>query len=190
MNERRRRPLLGEETWLEVFHKLATVAALGFAGWVYFHSVQPVFQKERQLQRERERTDRMAREVARMESDLRVLWQQLEEHHWAAAAQRRGIILYHLSEIRRQVVADALAYRRTSPAAFDLRDYCAAYAAALLERLGSPPPGSPESYRQAALEYFRRFATEIIPPGQSEPYWLDPLLDTFDRQEGGRAARP
>jgi len=176
-----RRSFLGDDSWLEVTTKLVTLATLGFGVWAYYHSVQPVFEKESELQRQRLRAGHLTAEVNRLQADRTFLQDQIERYHKAGSIYRRGIVLSYLSEIRLQIERDAR-HSAESSAPFDLRAHSLTYADAQLKGLGSPPPDSPESYRKQALLFFRRFA-KALPPGRSEVGPLDRLLEAYEEQE-------
>ena len=177
-----RRSFLGDDSWLEVTTKLVTLATLGFGVWAYYHSVQPVFEKESELQRQRLRAGHLTAEVSQLQADRKLLQEQLERYHHAGSIYRRGIVLSYMSEIRLKIERDARRYAESSAKPFDLRAHSLTYADAQLKALGSPPPDSPESYRKKALLFFRSFARSL-PPGRSEAGLLDRLLEAYDEQE-------
>ena len=176
-----RRSFLGDDSWLEVTTKLVTLATLGFGIWVYYHSVQPVFEKESELQRQRLRAGQLTAEVSRLQTDRRRLQEQIEGYQQVGSIYRRGIVLSYLSEIRLKIEQDAR-YAAESSAPFDLRAHSLRYADAQLKGLGSPPPDSPESYRKAAVLFFRSFAVRALRPGRSGVGPLDRLLEAYDEQ--------
>lgn len=179
----RARPILGKDSWLEISHKLTTIAALFFGAWAYFNSVQPVFEKEQDLQTQRERAQALAHDLEQLRLERSLLQQQLERFQAVAAANRRGIVLSHLSNIKKELQREARTYQQLAPGAFDLRDYSLAYADALLEMLGPVEPGSPESYQKEALEFLREFVIRNIPPKATDVRWFNQLLDAYDRQD-------
>jgi hypothetical protein len=181
---RPKRPFLGDDSWLGISHKLIPLATLGFGVWAYFNSVRPVFEKTMEFEAERQRVGTLSKEVQSLKRDREILQQQVERSQTDAATHRRGIVLAYLSDIKRELQRDVSEYQTiVPPEALDLRGYSIAYADVKLKRLGSPPPGSPESYQKEALEFFRQFVDRTIPPGASDVRWFDDLLNAYDRQK-------
>lgn len=178
----RRRPLLGEDSWLEIVNKLVTIGTLGFGIWIYFHSVQPVFEKEEALARAQRRVHGTERQLAQMAFEGRLLQQQLKEYQAEAAAHRHGIVLGYLIDVKGELQRQTVRYQRT-PERFDLRDHALAYLEASIQRLGSPAEGSIGSYHKEALEIFQRYVEERVPAGTVDGRVLDGVLDDYDRRE-------
>lgn len=183
----RRRTFLGDEPWLEILNKLATLAALGFGVWAYFNTVEPVFEIQRRLAEERQRAGLLAHEVAGLKSERAALLQRLAEY----PGYRRGIVLSYLIDVKKDLQREAAIYQRLAPAGFDLREHSLARVDAALKRLGSPASGSIQSYQKEALEFVRRFVDETIPAGATKVDVLDEVLDAYVRQEaaGGEGRR-
>ncbi len=184
-----RRTFLGEDSWLEIFQKAATMAALAFGVYAYVYSVKPVFEKESELQTQQALVQQLRNEVAQLKNERTTLQQQLERTQALSAANDEGLVFWHLAEMRRYVEEEARSQTRAG-AAFDLRDFSLAYARAMLRRLGSPAPGSPESYQKEAAEFFRRFVDRAVPPQEADVRPLDPLLDAYAREARPAAGAP
>ncbi|HEX5757836.1 MAG TPA: hypothetical protein VF121_01445 [Thermoanaerobaculia bacterium] len=176
-----RRTFLGEDSWIEIFQRAATIAALAFGFYAYVHSVKPVFEKESELQAHRERVQQFRAVTRQLENDRSTLQQRVEGLQALAAANDEGLVFWHLAEIRDFVVREARLQQQAG-AAFDLRDFSLAYASAVLDRSEPATPGSSAGHQRKAVEFFRLFVERTIPPGQSDARRLGPLLDAYDRQ--------
>jgi len=60
-----------DDSWLEVCHKTLTIAGVLFAGWAYFHTVHPVFTKEKELLEARGELQGLFRQRDTLEIELR-----------------------------------------------------------------------------------------------------------------------
>ena len=183
------RTFLGDDSWFEILQKAVTMAALAFGVWAYFYSVKPVFEKDRELRAHRERVQQLRGEIRQLRNERSVLQQQLERTQALSAANDEGLVFWHLAEMRQYVEKEAQSQAQAA-AAFDLHDFSLAYARAVLDRLGSPAPGSPESYQKEAAEFFHQFVVRTVPAKEADVSRLGLLLDAYAREARREAAAP
>ncbi|HVF59364.1 MAG TPA: hypothetical protein VNJ70_06080 [Thermoanaerobaculia bacterium] len=191
-----RRTFLGEDSWLEIFQKAATMAALAFGVYAYVYSVKPVFEKESELQAQQQLVEQLRAEVGQRKNEVdqlknerSVLQQELERTQAFSAAKDEGLVFSYLAGMRWHVEEEARSQERAG-AAFEVRASSLAYANWVLEHLESPAPGSPESYQKEAAEFFQRFVARTIRPKETDVSKLGLLLDAYAREGRREAAAP
>jgi hypothetical protein len=175
------RAWLGEDSWLEIASKLITIATLLFGVFTFFYNIEPLLGKlraerqraakqEQQLQAQRDLVRKLKIETAILNRQRSTLQRQLEQYQKTPS----GMVLSNLVVIKREV-QEAVANQRRFTEPFDLRKYLIAYTEAQLK-------GSPESFRKEALDFFRKFVEQNIPPNSTDVRPLDRLLDAYEQQ--------
>jgi conflict system STAND superfamily ATPase len=165
----------------KTFGEASIILLLFIAAWIYFPGT--IFDNEKELHNPSTLPKNLTEEIAQLRLERSILQQDLERLQAMAAANRRGIVLSHLSNIKNELQKEAMAYQRATSAEFDLRDYSRAYAEGRLKMLGPVPRGSATSYEKEALEFFLGFVDENVPPKTTDFTFLNRLLDAYDENE-------